>query len=279
MLLFDRAVSVLIITPVESLEITDLRVSFIVKKTLKASKNEMALEIFNLSKDTRSRLEEAEVQIILKAGYDNLPETIFIGDTISVIHFRRGADIISKIECSDGSAALKKAIISESFVPGTTVQQVVDKLVKSFSVPIKEVTDTLTEQFANGISIVGLAKDALDKLSTNYGFDWSIQDNEVQILLTSDTSIDEEILLTPDTGLLGIPEKLFFNINKLPKDPDNKPTGVKLEALLQPRFRPGRRIRVESNLLVGAYKIETVVHRGDNRGADWLSQIEGKEFE
>lgn len=275
MLLFDRTIIVTITTSTGSIEIKDLRIAFNITKTIKATKNEMILEIYNLSRDTRSQLEEVGVKIIVQAGYDSIPETVFIGDVTSVIHPRRGADIVTKIECSDGSVALKETVTSESFTPGTSVKEVVDKLTKSFGLPLKEISEGLEEQFANGISIVGLAKDAMDQLADSFNFDWSVQDGEIQVLSKADTSIDEEILLTPDTGLLGIPEKLFSNISKLPNDPNNKVIGVKAKALLQPKFRPGRKIRVESSLLKGSYKIESVIHRGDTHGSEWISQLEG----
>jgi len=277
MQLLDRKIIVLISSSTGSLELTDLRMAFNIKKTNKAAKNEMVLEIYNLSKDTRSSLEETDVQIIVQAGYGDFPETIFVGDIISVIHPRRGPDIITNIECGDGSKVLKDTLISESFTPGTSVKEVVDKLAKSFSIPIKELTSGLEDQFTNGVSLVGLAKDALDKLGDSFNFDWSIQDNEMQVLLKPDVSIDTEILLKPDTGLLGIPEKLFSNTTKLPDDPNNKPEGVKAKALLQPKFRPGRKVRIESDLITGSYKIETIVHRGDTHGSEWISQFEGIE--
>jgi len=277
MLLFDRTYVLLISTATNSVEITELRVAFNITKTLKADKNKMIIEIYNLSKETRSILEEKDVQIIFQAGYDGLAETIFVGDVSTAIHSRTAADVITKVEVVDGGKAAKNAIISESFAPGTQVQQVVDKLVKSFALPIKEVPTDLNEQFANGISLVGLAKDSLGQIANSFNLDWSIQNNEIQVLRPTDTSIDEEVLLTPDTGLLGIPEKVNSNVTKLPNDPNNKYTGLKAVALLQPKFLPGRKVTVQSSLINGSYKIESVVHRGDTHGSEWISQLEGTE--
>lgn len=277
MLLLNRSIIVTILSSAGSIEITDLRISFVVKKTLDSSKNEMVLKIYNLNKDTRSRLEEDDVQIVLQAGYADIPEILFVGDITSAIHPRQGADIISTMECGDGNKALKSTFVSESFAPGTTVKDIVNKLGKSFSLPVKELPEGLEDQFANGTSLIGLAKDSLDQLAKSFNFDWSIQDNEVQIIRKQDTTIDEEVVLTSTTGLIGIPEKLVSNINKLPNDPNNKSIGIKAVSLLQPKLLPGRKTKIESKLLTGSYKVENVTHRGDTHGQEWLSEFEGTE--
>ena len=90
---------------------------------------------------------------------------------------------------------------------------------------------------------------------------------------------DEAFLLTPDTGLIGMPTQSV--------------DGIHVRALLNPCFRAGAQVKLQNSSIVmaqinpayadvtynapidldGAYKIYSVSHTGDTRGNDYYTDM------
>lgn len=277
MLLFGRVVELIIGEQGETgIGFDGFRVAFDIKKTLPSTKNTMQLSIYNLNETSRNKLDKKDLTVILKAGYDGMTELIFKGDVTLSTHVRTGNDIISKLNVVDGNVVLRDTKISESFGPGITVKQIFTTLADALGVPIKEIPAQISGQNANGFSMSGRVKDVIDSLSKSFGFDWSIQDGELQVTDQDSTTRDREVLLTPDTGLLGIPEKWVSDDSKLSDDDTAKILGVKVKSLLNPKLRAGGAVRVTSRFISGDYKIINVNHIGDTHENNWFSTIEAE---
>ncbi len=273
MLLFDRIAKVLITSATEQLEIEHLRFSFNIKKDESSDQNSLELMIYNMNKTLRSKFEEKDLKVELLAGYGGVAELIFKGDLIFAIDKKQGPDILTKVQAKDGGVAMRQTMWSESFVAGTTVQQIVDKLSLSFGVAIKEISSEIQGSFANGFSTTGPVKSLLDRLGSSFNFDWSIQDDELQVTKINAVLDDLLIVLNKDTGMIGIPEKLTADGDKLEEDPTIIPNGVSVTSLLLPSARPGRKLALESNTINGNFKVVGVGHVGDTRGPKWHTII------
>lgn len=276
MLLFDRIVKVIITGKTDSIEVTDLRITFDIKKDDSAKQNQLTLQIYNLSQSSRSKIEEKDLEVELFAGYDGVAELIFKGQSIWTVHKKDGPDIITKIQVNDGSTATREKIFTESFKPGISVQQIVEKLADSLGLPVKGIPSDLVGSFVNGFSASDSTKNVLDKLKKSFGFEWSIQDGELQITKTG-TTIDDIILaINKDTGMLGFPEKLTGDGDKLEGDQEIVPNGVNIVSLLLPKARPGRRVQLDSSVIAGDFKIIDVAHSGDTRDEKWQTSIKAE---
>ncbi len=277
MILFNRVVEIKVGPAGETgLGFDNFRVKFDIKKTFSSTKNTMELSIYNLNETSRSFLDEKDLKVILKAGYDNIPELIFKGDLTLTTHQRVGPDIISKINVVDGNVAIRDTKISESFGAGIGVTQIFGKLSSALGLPIKDVPSEFVGQHANGFSMVGRAKDILDSMSKSFLFDWSVQDNELQVTNENQVTSDTLVLLTPDTGLIGFPEKWVSDDSKLADDLKAKILGVKVKSLLNARLRPGGLLRLNSRTLSGDYRVVNVNHKGDTHDNEWLSTTEAE---
>ena len=98
---------------------------------------------------------------------------------------------------------------------------------------------------------------------------WSIQNNELQILEELQTTGEEAILLTPETGLIGIPSK------STAKDKQ----GTIIQSLIMANeLKPGRAVKVQSKNDNSIFKLLEVQFIGDTHGNTWTAKSLGKEI-
>ncbi len=273
-------------------KIENLRVKFRCEKNNESHPNNAEIEIFNLSKETRSMLEGKGVRVALSIGYlgldsgkQNQPgpksnvEVVFVGDVSKTVHKkpshkeghdksdkgpvvdkREGQDIITKIHVADGENKFRNARLDKGYPPNTKLKQVFTDVIntlelgKGAQIGIPDVT------IANGLTLSGLSRDHLNTLTEAHKLEWSIQDETLQVIPQNKGTTESVVLITPDSGLVGIPEKTD--------------KGVEFKSLIQPKLRPGRLVKVKSRDVDGTFKIRKVTHQGDSNKGTFLSQVE-----
>ena len=242
------------------------RVAFTVLKTDTQDANRMSVEVYGVSRETRDVVVTLESRVILTAGYESEQEVLAVGDVETYRVLREPPNIITEIQCGDGVRALKDARSNISVDGAVSVSRLVDKIAEDLGVQVRDTQVDLGESFQNGYSFNGKSKSALDELAYRGGWKWSIQDNELQIQPQIGPAIDEAIMLSPGSGLLGSPERL--------DDLEDEQEGWRLSSFLVPRAEPGQSIIVESRDLEGEFTIRTVEHSGDTRGEEWWTTLE-----
>jgi len=80
------------------------------------------------------------------------------------------------------------------------------------------------------------------------------------------------VLLTPDTGLIGSPER-SDDIEET-QSGERKRLGWRVKSLLNPQIRPGDRLQIKSAEVDGVFRAENVNHFGDTEGGDWYTEAE-----
>lgn len=265
--------------------VSDLRMSFKVKKTLKKDPNTCELNITNLSAQTRAKMGTKGAKIILQAGYAGFDGSngtvgqIFSGDARTIDQVREGPDWVTKIQCGDGERAYQFVQVSESFKPGTKVSVVLSTIIQLMAKEMKiDPGDSLKrvskiqgnlDMFIHGYAAVGKASRELDKVLSAVGLSYSIQDGKLQILGDADPTLEPAVFLSPDSGLIGSPAYCT------PKKEGKKAKAVlKLKSLLQPTLKPGRTVVIESEGRKGQFRIEQLMHTGDTAGGDWFTELE-----
>lgn len=250
-------------------EITDLRVEFKVNKDLKKNPNNAEISISNLSEKTRAKLQDKGAKVILQAGYKTTLATIFVGDVRTIDHTRQGPDWVTKIQAGDGERGYVNGRVSQSFAPGVKLEGVVGALADATGQAVKKFTGLGMEskQFSNGYTAHGRSSAELDKVLKAQGYEWSIQDNAVQILKPGGVNTEKLVVLSADSGLIGSPE---FSAPNNPK----KPAVLKFKCLLSPELRPGGRVEFASLRHKGIHRIVKLTHTGDTDGGDWYTEGE-----
>lgn len=262
-------------------EFKGLRFAFNITKTSEANPNVGTVSLFNVSKESRALLEEPESQVVIAAGYSGFgvnpiettsilgldkTEVIYIGDIRlnGVRHERKGPDILTTLECSTGINALSSAKINKSFAKGTTALQVIQELASTMGLNIAQLQTEGADVFLGGLSLSGPSKNILTDVLNKLGVQWSIQDDELQIVDKQLVTGEPVVLLTKETGLIGVPTRRTNG-------------SYVFQSLLNPKIRPGRPLSVVSDAITGIFRPRKVDHQGDLDGGPWDTTIEAIE--
>lgn len=253
----------------------EMKIEFNVSKGLESSQNTASISIWNLKEAHRNAVGKELDDVVLEAGY--LPPEgggnvgiIFAGQMRDVEHKRDGPDIITTISCGDGDKAFRRATISKTFPAGTKVETVVEEIFKQMEAEgLKRGEWKFPDDmppFKRPYSMCGSCAREMDRLGRSRGFYWSSQ-NGVMEVVPGDGTIGGVVLISPQSGMVDTPTIT-----------DN---GVKVSALLNPEIRPGRRVRIESDVLEmnaegGVYRVSQCTFRGSNRDGDFIVEIHGE---
>lgn len=241
----------------------EIKIAFDVSKSISSQANSASIRIWNLAESSRNAVGKELDQITLEAGYMPPGETgnvgiIFKGQMRDVEHTREGPDIVTTLSCGDGDKAFRRATISKTYPAGTKVEDVVEGIYQELS---KEGVSRGEWRFPDGMepfkrpySMCGGCKRELDTIGRGKGFYWSVQNGAMEVH-PGDGFIGGIVLITPQTGMIDVPTLT-----------DN---GVKVSCLLNPEIRPGRRVRIESQVLEmnaegGEYRVSEATYSGGN---------------
>lgn len=251
--------------------VTDLFTQFDVEKTSEKTPNKVKIQITNLNETSRAALEQKNVIVRLEAGYQGKPDELFTGNISKGSSERSGHDWVTTIEAGDGRKAFKLAQVNTTLGPGANTKQVLETLAKALGKgvgAIKGVVDNLIYQ--NGITLTGDVETRLDEVTDKMGLEWSIQDDKLQVLPPDEPSEELDILLTPNTGLIGSPVER-----------EESKTGgkfIEFTALLRAQIKPGVSLQIQSRDIDGSFKIRKAIYRGDNRKGPFEVQCEAKQI-
>ena len=258
-----------------------LDLSFLIEATKDTQPNSGECSIYNLTTDTRNAI-TAGAKIELFAGYDGDFKLVSIGDIKNVKNTREATGWTTAIYWGDGIGAYLEAKFVKSFREGVNVADVFKELTSSFGLAVKSVTDELKDQLNGTLSIDGKSKDLLNSLTKDYGLEWSIQDDEVRVVVKGEPIDDQAIVVSAATGLVSSPQVT------------NR--GVDFEVQLNPDLRPTKLIRIEALSFItgaankdveklkdkggdGLYICEVVKFLGDNHGGRFSAKVTAKQYE
>ncbi len=274
----------------QGVKVEGLRISFEVTKTRESTPNTAKISIYNLSPKHRAMLEtEEDLGVILEAGYGGNLEELFAGDikravtqqqTVSrleslvITTVNQGPDKVTTIEAASGQIATERLTFDKSYIEGQSTVNVLSDVIKSFGslgIDIQnalsflksgQVSDKIAQA---GMALSGMAVNHMDKLTGALGLEWSIQNNSLQLIPQNGQTIEEAVLLTPQTGLIGSP--LW------------KKGGIEFTAMINPKIIPGRMvtITIEEKQYTGFFRVWRADFSGDTHDQNWYVKAEAKE--
>jgi hypothetical protein len=251
---------------------SDLDIRFLVEKSGASTPNKLKLSIFNLSKDSQQFIEKKGMAVIVEAGYGGEFGQIFTGSLELASHekggnhgqkkgerLKDGPDWLTEIDGLDGAKAWR-TVMHESFAPGKTEAEVLRAIAKKMGLTLGTLKGLSDEPFRQGRQLSGAARFQLDALCRSRKLRWSMQDGVLQVLRLGASTGSEAVLLTPETGLVGSPERTE--------------TGLRLTSLLRPSINPGQLVKVKSQDIDGLYVVECLKHEGDSAGQPWYTHMD-----
>lgn len=254
----------------------NLRMSFMVSSSIRPEPNTAELSIYNLNAESRTALQKERVPVIIEAGYDDKPSQIFKGYLRAGTSRNRDTDWITTLITGDGDIAWKESRVSESFEKGAAINDVIGQLFKKLG-PTVDVVNALENikkgnfregltQFTRGTTLYGKTVEQLSKMIKSKNMEWWVDQGQVMVVERDaivPTASGKVQLLTHNTGLIGSPQV-------------GESKTIKITSLLQPTYRLGTLLVLDSDSAKGNFRITKLTHQGDTHDQPWYTLIEAK---
>jgi hypothetical protein len=280
------------------IDFTDFYCNFVVRRGDNQTPNSCDLRIYNLADNTANKITNPNefTEVVIQAGYAGNYGIIFNG-TIKQVRLGRvdQKDSYVDITAADGDEAYNFAPITASLAAGSKPGTVAGFLLDALKVHgvtaggglydygyAPKLTDNGS---IRGQVLYGMARDKMRDFAFENDCAWSIQDGKLTLIPFTSYIPGTMPLVTPQTGLIGVPEATQ--------------QGIKVRVLLNPFMRIGTcfvlkdatinqyrfgldAASLADNLYLqsvikqsptGQYYIMNVAHSGNTRGNEWYTDI------
>lgn len=264
-------------------DISNLRISFEVIKTVEPIPNTATIKVYNLAENNVGAIQDEYDDVLLNAGYAGSIAQIFVGNIQFVSHYREGPDFITEITAADGDRDYRNAYINETLAAGTNDAEAVRRIIATMSKTSEGTVQTVSATRSRGKVLQGPSREVLSQIARSNGTNWSIQDGELQ-MVRADSHTGVAWVLNASTGLLEAPERNDKGISaKCLLNPqivingaiqlDNKAIKIKRQKqkALKTQKQQGEPARLSPD---GIYKVIKLTHQGDTRAQDWFTLVE-----
>lgn len=252
-------------------EFTGLRVVFNIEKSDEKNPNTSKITVYNLNPDSRQFVQQEGLRLQLIVGYKGttgnpIEGLLFQGDITKSTTEKKGPDILTTFEVGDEINALIQTTLDKTYEKGVKIKTIINDIVSSMGVVFnkKQLEKIVDSSFLSGININGKVEKTLTDLIKAQGLIFTIQDGELLFLKDGEKNENSARVFNLNTGLLGYPIK--------------KPDGLEFTALIDPVVRPGKTVKVESDIVkISEFiKVKTVKYQGDTHFGKWFMNVEGE---
>ena len=268
--------------------INKLKVDFEVRKSIQPQPNTALIKIYNLSQTNVTLVQTEFTKVTLDAGYQNNVRTVFSGNIKHVFQYKEKTDYVTEIEAADGDEDYRNSYLNLSLSAGTSRSHVITQAVGSFGTTKQGFSDIDDYTHIRGVVLTGNTRTILDKLAKDAGANWSIQDGQLTIVKTTGVLPNTAIVVNSDTGMLDAPEVNDKGIGvKCLMNPQIACNGAIQLNNKDIRIRE-RKVSILSSASSkksaannspasfspdGVYKVIQLIHRGTNRGNEWVTEM------
>ena len=221
------------------------------------------IELYNLAPETEQIFKRGE-EMVLRAGYQGDIGIVMAGEIRPVRVFDEGADRICEIEVLDTSDAYQGTEISESYVPGTTGSQILERAISMSGLERGKIQLVRDAVYLEGRSVDGKIRTVIEKIAKDCKSEVTVANGTIHVLPPGGWH-DEAVLLTPETGLIGSPKRIE-------SDDETSTLLWEAESLLNYRIRAGTLVQIESKYVNGLFVVESGTHTSD--GSDFKTIVQ-----
>lgn len=282
-----------------ALDVSNLRCVFRIEKVALQVANYAEVTIYNLNAETEQAIVKEGMRVIIEAGYQGYLTTqeqgaaqqtvtpkqygvIFDGQIIQVLRDREenNVDYRLTLVCLDGDSFLNNNIVAKSISAGFNQRQIAGIVASSAVTPteIGRISPDLNAQgLPRGKVFLGMPKQYLRDIARDNNANFWVDDGQVYITKVTDTAPGQVIVLTPSTGMVGVPQQTQ--------------EGVSFKSLLNPTIKLMAMIKLDNTMIRqqkqqigqipavldqdGQYQAYKVIHTGDTRGKEWYTEVVG----
>jgi len=265
MRLYKRIIQVLIgQEDSTALLIENLFIQIEIKKQISGKPNEGAVQIYNLSQKTEDQIRDNGIRIRVLAGHDGKPILLHDGDIRRVERDRGEVDRITTISLGGNTVKLRQALFNQSYSGQVAVKQIAQDAISSFGIASADIDQIPDDAFLYDFSFTGKTGILLDKILNPLNIQWFEDDNFIRFSARG-KALEDVVVLNKNSGLIG--------------SPSVTDSGVKFKSVLNGRITLNNRIKIESELVNGVYKVSQILHKGDNREGEFITEGLGAEIE
>jgi hypothetical protein len=260
------------------LDVSGLDVDFSVEKSLKPSEpNTCAIKVYNLSRTSREKLSGGHsLTVRLEAGYvGGISQLYFAGARSAWTTSDSRGTYVTHIESTDSIARPTGVKATNKPQPGAN-----GNIYRTSGprVPLADAFRTIAAAFGigegnlktalanmhganltavNGSALLGNGARRMTDLCRSAGLEWSIQDNNLQLINIGQVlSTTRAILVSEGTGMEGSPSV-------------DSQGALSVKTRLIPGLAPGVLVNIQSLFVNGGYRVEKCRYVGSTRGRDW----------
>lgn len=266
-----------------------IRVTFDIEKTTAEEPNVMKIRVYNLKPERRREFEGRDLRARLYAGYAEEDGALLMaaGAIVDAFSYADGPDWVTELHVMDGYVEIRDTAVSLSYASGAVSSAILKDIAGQMGLPLLLGEDVPERSWANGFSFYGPARTALHKVTAGAGAEWSIQNQELQVVAKKGVTRRQAFVLAADSGLVGHPQRTSENAREKAKVKDittgddarlvsakQQRHGWRVQSLLLPTLNPGDLVMSESKTFQGFWRVESLQHTGDSEGGDWQTEMQ-----
>lgn len=274
------------------LDLSEFKISFRIEQSDLESPNAARIKVYNLKRETVTRVEKEFKRVCLDAGYDGNFGTIFLG-TIKQTRAGRemGDNTNTYVEILAAEGDLEYCFGQVNLtVANATPRRQVEALAGAMGLPLGYIPDLPFQALARDKVLYGMANLQARYLAKSLNCRWSIQNGKFNLIPDSGYVLTSQsvVKINSETGMIGVPE--------VTQD------GIRIKTLLNPKLVIGQIIEVNNRDVTGAllgggllyfdgrledlpgflpkvprgdglYRIMVSETHGDTRANDWYSDL------
>lgn len=244
-----------------------LHVNFSLQKSDLETQNTGRVTVWNLNPSQLAVLNEKDCVVSLRAGYGNQLPLIFAGIVSYVCTSLDSADRKTEIEVIDNLVEVRDTYVTVSYNGTVNWKTIFDDVAAQMGVAISYSYNAEFVDISNGFSFVGLARDIMTKGCKCCNLSWSLQNGVMQVKKPGDVMSKEVFVLSPDTGLLGIPARVV--LTQEDSTAENQ-LGWDVEYFLNGAINIDDYVKLESETVTGFFRVYSLEISGDNVSGDWI---------
>jgi hypothetical protein len=254
------------------IDLSALRVNFNVKGATSSTPGMLWARVYNMAPKTMADVIQF-TRIQIKAGYRFAGFGVIFDGT--VVQYRRGkenpTDTYLEIHGADGDDRLNRRMFSAWFPAGTEDKKIILEAAKQLGITVKEISpDVGTGTTLRDTTEMTTARAKLREMMGKYNARFFFEHGELVILSNDRAREGQAFVMSPKTGLVGLPEVT--------------PAGIQVKSLLNPNIKIGSQIRIQNAVLSGQPftpgSAVSVSETGEMQGSDsgnLKSGAEGKQ--
>ena len=290
---FLRAISLVVLPSGggQGLDLSDFHIKFHVEGMSFDRPKSAVIRVYNLAASTQATIKAEFQAVMLQAGYENGALGIIFSGTIK--RFRSGrenaTDTYLEILAADGDLAFNQSFVNKTIAAGQPLvnkAQVVASSMQAAGGITSSNMDALQATggvLPRGQVLFGLGVAQLDDVASTTNTSWFIENGVLTFVSNTGFLPSEAVVLTSQTGMVGIPEATI--------------NGIEVTALLNPNIKIGTQVQIDNASINqtqinqqgfpsftditfvanttndGFYKVLVVSHIGDSRGNEWYTKM------